>query len=147
MRFGRSAFSFLRERPGGVAIKAAGFVLGAETAILANGDDAHLVKVFDTSVKGHTDGFDFRFVKPWRSCQRLPRSTFGMRRPCHRSQPQKLIKSYWQERAADAALHEAIKSFHKRPSRGMIVGLVWALEADSCSLGSYRAPLLRCRQL
>jgi predicted methyltransferase len=45
-------------------VESAGFVLDRETAILANDDDAHLAKVFDSSVKGHTDRFAFRFVKP-----------------------------------------------------------------------------------
>jgi predicted methyltransferase len=45
-------------------VEAAGFVLDAETAILANTGDTHSVKVFDPSVKGHTDRFAFRFVKP-----------------------------------------------------------------------------------
>jgi predicted methyltransferase len=45
-------------------VEAAGFVLDAETAILANSGDPHSVKVFDPSIKGHTDRFAFRFVKP-----------------------------------------------------------------------------------
>jgi predicted methyltransferase len=45
-------------------VQAAGFVLDAETAILANGSDTHAAKVFDPSVKGCTDRFAFRFVKP-----------------------------------------------------------------------------------
>jgi len=45
-------------------VEAAGFVLDAETAILANDGDTHSAKVFDPSVKGHTDRFAFRFVKP-----------------------------------------------------------------------------------
>ena len=45
-------------------VEAAGFVLDAETAVLANDGDPHMVKVFDPSVKGHTDRFAFRFMKP-----------------------------------------------------------------------------------
>ena len=45
-------------------VEAAGFVLDAESALLANTDDAHAVKVFDASIKGGTDRFAYRFVKP-----------------------------------------------------------------------------------
>ena len=45
-------------------VAAAGFVLDAQTALLANKDDAHSTKVFDPSIKGETDRFAFRFVKP-----------------------------------------------------------------------------------
>lgn len=45
-------------------VEAAGFVFDTETAILANDGDPHSAKVFDPSVKGHTDRFAFRFVKP-----------------------------------------------------------------------------------
>jgi predicted methyltransferase len=45
-------------------VEAAGFVLDAESALLANKDDPHSVKVFDPSIKGKTDRFAFRFVKP-----------------------------------------------------------------------------------
>jgi predicted methyltransferase len=45
-------------------VEAAGFVLDAETAILADTGDTHSVKVFDPAVKGHTDRFALRFVKP-----------------------------------------------------------------------------------
>ncbi len=45
-------------------VEAAGFVLDAQTSILANNGDPHSAKVFDPSVKGHTDRFAFRFVKP-----------------------------------------------------------------------------------
>ena len=44
-------------------VEAAGFVLDAESALLANKDDAHAVKVFDPSIKGDTDRFAYRFVK------------------------------------------------------------------------------------
>jgi predicted methyltransferase len=45
-------------------VEAAGFVLDAESTMLANNDDPHSVKVFDTSIKGKTDRFAYRFVKP-----------------------------------------------------------------------------------
>ena len=45
-------------------VEAAGFVLDAESTMLANKDDRHSVKVFDPSIKGETDRFAFRFVKP-----------------------------------------------------------------------------------
>ena len=43
---------------------AAGFKLDAESSILANTADDHTKKVFDPSVRGHTDQFLFRFKKP-----------------------------------------------------------------------------------
>ncbi|GEP53933.1 class I SAM-dependent methyltransferase [Reyranella soli] len=45
-------------------VEAAGFVLDAESALLANKDDSHAIKVFDPSIKGKTDRFAYRFVKP-----------------------------------------------------------------------------------
>jgi predicted methyltransferase len=45
-------------------VEVAGFVLDAESTILANKDDAHSIKVFDPSIKGETDRFAYRFVKP-----------------------------------------------------------------------------------
>jgi predicted methyltransferase len=45
-------------------VEAAGFVLDAESAMLARKDDSHSSKVFDPSIKGETDRFAFRFVKP-----------------------------------------------------------------------------------
>ena len=45
-------------------VKAAGFVLDAESRMLANKDDPHSVKAFDPSIKGKTDRFAYRFVKP-----------------------------------------------------------------------------------
>ena len=45
-------------------VEAAGFVLEAESTMLANKDDPHSIKVFDTSIKGETDRFAFRFKKP-----------------------------------------------------------------------------------
>ena len=45
-------------------VEAAGFVLEAESTVLANKDDLHSIKVFDPSIKGKTDRFVYRFVKP-----------------------------------------------------------------------------------
>jgi predicted methyltransferase len=45
-------------------VEAAGFVLDAESAMLANKDDKHSIKVFDPTIKGETDRFAYRFVKP-----------------------------------------------------------------------------------
>jgi predicted methyltransferase len=45
-------------------VEAAGFVLAAESTLLANEDDPHSVKAFDPSIKGKTDRFAYRFVKP-----------------------------------------------------------------------------------
>ena len=45
-------------------VEAAGFVLDAESTMLANKDDTHSIKVFDSSIKGETDRFAYRFVKP-----------------------------------------------------------------------------------
>jgi predicted methyltransferase len=45
-------------------VEAAGFALDAESTILANKDDPHSTKVFDPSIKGKTDRFVYRFVKP-----------------------------------------------------------------------------------
>jgi predicted methyltransferase len=45
-------------------VLAAGFKLDAESSILANAADDHTKGVFDTSVRGHTDQFLYRFKKP-----------------------------------------------------------------------------------
>jgi len=45
-------------------VEAAGFKLDGESTILANKDDLHSIKVFDPSIKGETDRFAYRFVKP-----------------------------------------------------------------------------------
>jgi predicted methyltransferase len=45
-------------------VEAAGFVLDAESPLLANTDDPHTIKVFDPSIKSKTDRFAYRFVKP-----------------------------------------------------------------------------------
>ena len=44
-------------------VEAAGFVLDAESTMLARHDDPHSTKVFDPSIKGETDRFAYRFVK------------------------------------------------------------------------------------
>ena len=45
-------------------VEAAGFILEAESTFLANGADTHSIKVFDSAIKGETDRFAYRFVKP-----------------------------------------------------------------------------------
>ncbi|KAA8559295.1 hypothetical protein FX985_05664 [Pseudomonas extremaustralis] len=45
-------------------VEAAGFVLDEQSTLLANKDDPHSIKVFDPAIKGETDRFVFRFVKP-----------------------------------------------------------------------------------
>jgi predicted methyltransferase len=45
-------------------VEAAGFVLDAVSTLLANKDDPHSIKVFDPSIKGETDRFAYRFVRP-----------------------------------------------------------------------------------
>jgi predicted methyltransferase len=45
-------------------VEAAGFVPDAESTMLANKNDPHAIKVFDPSIKGETDCFVYRFVKP-----------------------------------------------------------------------------------
>ncbi len=45
-------------------VEAAGFVLDAESSLLAKTDDPHASKVFDPAIKGETDRFAYRFVKP-----------------------------------------------------------------------------------
>jgi predicted methyltransferase len=45
-------------------VEAAGFVLDAQSTLLANKDDPHSIKVFDPSIKGETDRFIYRFVRP-----------------------------------------------------------------------------------
>jgi predicted methyltransferase len=45
-------------------VEAAGFVLDEESSLLANKGDTHSIKVFDPSIKGETDRFAYRFVKP-----------------------------------------------------------------------------------
>ena len=43
---------------------AAGFVFDGSSDALKNADDAHTAKVFDPSIRGHTDQFIYRFRKP-----------------------------------------------------------------------------------
>jgi predicted methyltransferase len=45
-------------------VESVGFVLDAESTLLANKDDPHTIKVFDPAIKGKTDRFAYRFVKP-----------------------------------------------------------------------------------
>ena len=45
-------------------VEAAGFVLDGESTLLANRDDQHSIKPFDPSIKGRTDRFAYRFVRP-----------------------------------------------------------------------------------
>ena len=45
-------------------VEAAGFILDAQSNILTNREDSHSIKVFDPSIKGQTDRFVYRFVKP-----------------------------------------------------------------------------------
>ena len=45
-------------------VEAAGFVLDGQSTMLADKNDAHTIKVFDPSIKGDTDRFAYRFVKP-----------------------------------------------------------------------------------
>jgi predicted methyltransferase len=61
-----SAQSLHRIEPASVReeVEAAGFELDAESTMLASGDDTHSIKVFDPSIKGETDRFAYRFVKP-----------------------------------------------------------------------------------
>ncbi|MEP7186556.1 MAG: methyltransferase [Rhodanobacter sp.] len=44
--------------------KAAGFVFDGESNALRNPADPHTIKVFDKSIRGHTDQFMYRFRKP-----------------------------------------------------------------------------------
>jgi predicted methyltransferase len=45
-------------------VTAAGFVFAGESAVLANPADDHTKRVFDPSLRGHTDQFLYRFRKP-----------------------------------------------------------------------------------
>jgi predicted methyltransferase len=47
-------------------IEAAGFVFDGESQALRNPADPHTAKVFDASIRGHTDQFMYRFRKPAR---------------------------------------------------------------------------------
>ena len=45
-------------------VEAAGFRFEGESAVLANPADPHTAGVFDTSIRGHTDQFIYKFRKP-----------------------------------------------------------------------------------
>jgi predicted methyltransferase len=45
-------------------VEAAGFVFDGESDVLRNPADPHTIKVFDKSIRGHTDQFVYRFRKP-----------------------------------------------------------------------------------
>ena len=62
----RDAQSLHRIDPASVRkeVEAAGFALTAESTILANTNDPHTIKVFESSIKGETDRFVYRFEKP-----------------------------------------------------------------------------------
>ncbi|HEV2682075.1 MAG TPA: methyltransferase [Rhodanobacter sp.] len=45
-------------------VEAAGFVFDGESNVLRNPNDTHTIKVFDKSIRGHTDQFIYRFRKP-----------------------------------------------------------------------------------
>lgn len=45
-------------------VEAAGFVFDGESDVLRNPADTHTIKVFDKSIRGHTDQFIYRFRKP-----------------------------------------------------------------------------------
>jgi predicted methyltransferase len=45
-------------------VVAAGFVFDGESSVLRNPKDPHTIKVFDKSIRGHTDQFVYRFRKP-----------------------------------------------------------------------------------
>jgi predicted methyltransferase len=47
-------------------VEAAGFVFDDESNALRNPNDPHTAKVFDKSIRGHTDQFVYRFRKPLR---------------------------------------------------------------------------------
>jgi predicted methyltransferase len=43
---------------------AAGFVFAGKSDVLRNPADTHKLKVFDKSIRGHTDQFAYKFRKP-----------------------------------------------------------------------------------
>jgi predicted methyltransferase len=45
-------------------VTAAGFEFVGESDVLRNPADTHAIKVFDPSIRGHTDQFAFKFRKP-----------------------------------------------------------------------------------
>ncbi|HEY2344437.1 MAG TPA: methyltransferase [Xanthomonadaceae bacterium] len=48
-------------------VTAAGFEFAGESDVLRNPADPHTIKVFDPSIRGHTDQFVFKFRKPAKS--------------------------------------------------------------------------------
>jgi predicted methyltransferase len=47
-------------------VESVGFVFDGESKVLRNPKDPHDIKVFDKSIRGHTDQFAYRFRKPAR---------------------------------------------------------------------------------
>jgi predicted methyltransferase len=45
-------------------VESVGFVFAGESNALRNPNDPHTIKVFDSSIRGHTDQFMYRFRKP-----------------------------------------------------------------------------------
>ena len=45
-------------------VESVGFVFDGESDVLHNANDPHNIKVFDKSIRGHTDQFVYRFRKP-----------------------------------------------------------------------------------
>jgi predicted methyltransferase len=45
-------------------VESVGFVFAGESNVLRNPNDPHTIKVFDSSIRGHTDQFIYRFRKP-----------------------------------------------------------------------------------
>ena len=45
-------------------VESVGFVFAGESNVLRNPNDTHTMKVFDKSIRGHTDQFIYRFRKP-----------------------------------------------------------------------------------
>ncbi|GAB2585555.1 class I SAM-dependent methyltransferase [Dyella jejuensis] len=45
-------------------VESVGFVFAGESSVLRNPNDPHTIKVFDKSIRGHTDQFMYRFRKP-----------------------------------------------------------------------------------
>lgn len=45
-------------------VESVGFVFDGESQVLRNPADPHTIKVFDKSIRGHTDQFAYRFRKP-----------------------------------------------------------------------------------
>lgn len=63
---GQAAKTLHRIEPATVIaqVKAAGFVLEAQSDLLANPQDSHDKAIFDPSIRGHTDKFVLKFRKP-----------------------------------------------------------------------------------